>query len=663
MKKNIIGFLLHNKIIFIALIFTFFWLLIYKLIYNKRVYFPYEYEIGKVWKYKNLISEYDFYIFKDNISYKKEIDSIKNYIPLYFIFDENANQSILNKIKALKKDSVSSKYNKLETIISQYILPDSFEYIKKTPSLITIINDNKSIREEKLSYELETLNEVKKNILADTTIKKHISTAIIKDLKPNLIFYKDLYDSIYNESIKLISNIDKVFKKGDIIISNGEVITPEKHKYISQYKQSLNNIKNKFAVLGGLLYLLVLFIFIFLFLFYYEREILLHITKSLFIMLIITLFVYISTFFSEAENIYLISFTLIPIIIRSFYDSRTALFIYIMTILIIAPVVISSLEFIFTQFIAGVTATLSLVNVRKRGQLFITALLIFLSYSVSYTCYELLTGNNIINIIKNKTYLFFAGNAAIVLASYPIIYIFEKFFGFVSEVTLIELTNTNHPLLRLLAEKAPGTFQHSLMLANLAEEISYKIHANPLLVRAGALFHDVGKIGLPMYFTENQIQNINPHKDLQYDKSIEIITGHVSYGVELARKYKLPQPIIDFIETHHGTSIMLYFYKTYKSDHIDEYVDVNNFRYKGRKPQTKEQALIMLVDAVEAASHTLKEFTPENIEKLVENIIKNKLEDHQLDEANITLKEINTIIEMLKIRLLNIYHNRIIYPE
>jgi len=401
-----------------------------------------------------------------------------------------------------------------------------------------------------------------------------------------------------------------------------------------------------------------------LFLLNFRKDILEHFIKTLFILSLIVIFILVArlTLTWNAVSIYLIPFTLLPIIIRAFYDSRLALFIHNVTILMIGFFMPNSFEFIFLQIIAGMIAIFSLVNVRRRGQLFMTAIFIFLAYGVLYLGIAVVQEGSF-ESIRWKNFAWFGGNGLMILAAYPLIYIFEKLFGFLSDVTLMELADTNQKLLRTLAEKAPGTFQHSMQVANLAEEVIFKIGGNSLLIRTGALYHDIGKMGLPHFFIENQGIGTNPHDEIEIEKSVEIITGHVQFGIEMAHKYKLPEPVIDFIRTHHGNTKVQYFYKTFIKKFPESSVDLQKFTYKGQPPSTKETAVLMMADAVEASARSLKVYTEQKINELVENIISYQMTEKQFDNAAITLREISEAKEILKKKLKNIYHSRIEYPK
>jgi cyclic-di-AMP phosphodiesterase PgpH len=325
---------------------------------------------------------------------------------------------------------------------------------------------------------------------------------------------------------------------------------------------------------------------------------------------------------------------------------------------IIAP---NGFEFVFLQIITGMIAIFSLASVRRRNQLFFSAFLIFCTYSLVYFCMSIIYNGGLVNI-EWSHYIWFLANCLLLLMSYPLIYIFERIFGFLSDVTLLELADTNRSLLRSLEEKAPGTFQHSLQVANLCEETIYKIGGDPLLVRAGALYHDIGKMDIPYFFIENQVLGFNPHDEIDFEKSAEIIISHVEHGVKIAKKHGIPEPIIDFIRTHHGNSKVQYFYKSFIKKYPESEVEIDKFTYPGPCPFSKETSVLMMADSVEAASRSLKVIDEKTISDLVEEIINYQINENQHADANLTFKDVSTIKKILKKKLKNIYHERIQYP-
>lgn len=407
------------------------------------------------------------------------------------------------------------------------------------------------------------------------------------------------------------------------------------------------------------------YLVLWLFLSHFRSEVLGVTRKTLFIILTTLSFILLTRLvmiYFQANVLYLIPYAIIPVVIRTFYDSRLALFILLISIIISGFMVPDPFNFIFINFITGMVAIFTLSNIYRKGKLFITAGWVFLSYSVLYAGFHLMNDGSFVNIKLSDFYLF-AGNGLLVLISYPILFVFEMKFLFLSDSTLLELADTNQPLLRKLAVEAPGSFQHSLQVANLAEEAARITGANLLLVRTGALYHDIGKIANPDFFIENQIDGSSPHEILEPEESARIIINHVRSGVTLARNYKLPVQIIDFIRTHHGTTVAYFFFKKYTDTHPWDTSKEQDFTYPGPKPFSKETAVVMMADAVEAASRSMVSYTEETISEMVERVIYLQEQDGQFSDIPLTFKDISDIKDSFKKRLQNIYHIRIAYPE
>jgi hypothetical protein len=418
-------------------------------------------------------------------------------------------------------------------------------------------------------------------------------------------------------------------------------------------------------ILGTLILVSSCYLVLWLFLSHFRSEVLDVTRKTLFIILTILSFVTLTRFaitFADKNVLFLIPIVIIPVVIRTFYDARLALFILLITIMISGFMVPDPFVYIFMSFISGMVAIFTLTNIYRRAKLFITSLTVLISYSAIYLGLNLMHSGNFDNLKLSAFYLF-AGNGLLVLISYPIISVFEMKFLFLSDSTLLELADTNQPLLRKLAEEAPGSFQHSLQVANLAEEAARITGANLLLVRTGALYHDIGKIANPAYYIENQKDDLSPHESLNPEDSAKVIINHVRNGVILAKNFKLPIQIIDFIKTHHGTTIAYFFFKKYTDLHPWDTSKEKDFTYPGPKPFSKETAVIMMADAVEASSRSLLKYTEESISELVERIIYLQEQDGQFSEVPLTFKDISDIKSAFKKRLSNIYHIRVAYPE
>jgi len=458
-------------------------------------------------------------------------------------------------------------------------------------------------------------------------------------------------------------------QSGERIISRGEIVTDEKFRILeslkreSETKLGLSDRMN-ISMLGKVMLAMISMVILYLFLYNFRRAVLQKFQDTIFILLLILLTATLAslTIRQGVLSIYVLPFAIVPIMIRTFFDSRLALFVHLLTVLVIGFWAPNSFEFVFLNIIAGIVAIFSLTNSYRRGILFQTSVSIAIIYSAVYFAFSVIQEGNL-RTIDYRPFLWFGGNGLLILTSYPLIFIFEKTFGFISESTLFELSDSNQPLLRKLSEKAPGTFQHSLQVANLAEEVVYEIGGNSLLIRTGALYHDIGKMTEPLFFIENHTVDFNPHDDLEFEKSAEIIIGHVTKGIEIARKYKLPEPVIDFIRTHHGTTLVQYFYRSFLKKHPSQEADISRFSYPGPKPFTRETAIVMMADSVEASSRSLKVKNEESLKELVNFIINEQIRIGQFDNAQITLSEITQIKEILISKLINIHHIRIEYPR
>jgi putative nucleotidyltransferase with HDIG domain len=703
--KQIIGFLINNLkrigIFFLFLIAIAFivWLL------PKETRYKYEYQKGKPWLHETLISPFDFPIHKNEKELKHEKDSILLNSPPYFSQTEDVLQkqtedfkinfnnvwdsvykvdsTEILKLFAKTENSKDLIFSWCRSLLSDIYsnpgiiqFPDSLKELQQTALIIYVHRGNV---EEEFQF-----NSFRNQSDAITYANKQVSTLIIDKFQGNSIIdkiFKELYfpkfiipNTFFDSETSLLTRSQMVsgislsrgmVQSGEKIISTGEIVTGEKYNILESLRNEYElTTYNPALIIGQTIAILVGMLMIVLFLLNFRKDILEHFTKTLFILTLIVFFIFLARFALtwNVLSIYLIPFTLLPIIIRAFYDSRLALFIHNVTMLMIGFFMPNSFEFVFLQIIAGMMAIFSLANVRRRGQLFMAAIFIFMAYSVVYFGIAVVQEGSFESMHWNN-FAWFAGNGLMILAAYPLIFIFEKIFGFLSDVTLMELADTNQGLLRTLAEKAPGTFQHSMQVANLAEEVIFKIGGNSLLIRAGALYHDIGKMGLPHFYIENQGQGSNPHDEIDLEKSAEIITGHVPYGIETARKFRLPEPVIDFIRSHHGNTKVQYFYKTFIKNFPESKVDLYKFTYKGLPPTTKETAVLMMADAVEASARSLKVYTEQSINELVEKIISYQLEEKQFDNAAITLKEISEAKEIFKKKLKNIYHSRIEYPK
>lgn len=651
--------------------------------------FKYEYQKGFPWRHDNLVAPFDFAILKSTQEIEKEkTELLKTVIP-YFkcdtsVYKESINKfntdllTILDSSEIVKSDIINTIEINLKQIYESGILQRSVETFtelagkteikKRVGTLVTTIGIEK-LYSEKSAYNLfNTLlqslaeeNPKHQNWLKNILPKKYIVA--------NLTFDEITTQKDIDEVIEKISATRGMVQIGERIILEGEIVNSEKFQMLQSLKASFEKERgkgiNRYMVsIGKGLLIIILLALIFAFLYIYRRDILNQFSKLTFLMLFMVSMVLLSGFINTFPNlhIYLVPLVIFPIIVRTFFDSRTAIFMLIITTLLIGFYAPNNYEYILLQVSAGIVAVFSLNKMHRRSHLILATLWVLLTYSLVYAALNLIYEGSILSF-NYEMLKWFVISSVLILLVYPLIYIFEKLFGFISDVTLIEISDSNQPLLRKLAEEAPGTFQHSMQIANLAEEVILKIGGNPFLVRAGALYHDIGKIGRPNFFIENQAFGMNPHDKMSHLKSAEIIIDHVKNGIKMAQKYKLPAPIIEFISTHHGTTKAKYFYIKYKQDNPGKKIDESSFIYPGPLPKSKEAAVVMLVDGIEAASRSLPEKTYGNLQELINNMVDQKIKDKQLDHSDLTFNDINIIKETLLNKLITIYHIRIEYPK
>lgn len=661
------------------------------IIFPKQGKFKYEFQKGRPWMHNDLMASYDFAILKPQEEIDLEKERILSQVKPYFIFDttivNEKSTELISRFEALwttrytpsedfeksKEENWKACQNIFNTIAETGIiesLPEA-EQIKLEDQLILIKgNEAKTI----FLSELFTIQKAHEFLKQELAGKQSLDTLLLLSTLENSLFRNISFDAkkTNNERNIALNNISLargMVQSGERIISKGELVIGEKFMILEslrkEYESQLGSQASYYMILAGLIILIsISIIVLFFFLMYFRRDIFLSNKKIALILLLIIMMVFITSLVIKYNvgYLYMVPICIIPIIIRAFFGTRPALYVHIITIIIIGILVPNSFEFVFSQLVAGIIAIISVVQLQKRAQFFMSSMMIFLTYSAVYTGLGLMQEGSISGLDWHY-FLLFAGSAILTLFSYPLIYLFEKMFGLITDVTLIELSNTNSKLLRELSAKAPGTFQHSMQVANLAEEILYEIGGNTLLARTGALYHDIGKMEAPVFFTENQMTHSNPHDKLSPDESSKIIIRHIRRGVEIARKNRLPLQIIDFIKTHQGNRRVEYFYKMKLKDTPADQINEKKFSYPGPIPNSRETAVVMMADSVEAASKSLKEPDEKSISELVERIIESQIEHKQFIYSNITFREITRIKEILKKKLQNIYHLRIDYPK
>jgi hypothetical protein len=641
--------------------------------------FKYEFQKGKPWQYENLYAPIDFSIQKSGDEIAQEQLSIRNTKTDYYNFDASIVATLKSNVKKeLEQLATSNAYSARQqrnmlnlgmAVIDSIYAKGVFEN-NPGSNTIVLVRNNEAIpmapndfidlegAKRRVSLQVSRSNVVDKAGL-ENTVQSHI--------KPNLFYDETLTESALQQELSKISYTRGEVSEGRLIIAKGEVVEAENFKILNslkeEYESELWQGNNYYYIMLGYTILVALvLIMLFLFLKRYRNEIFKNNNKVTFIFFNILLMVLATTLMvkNNESYVYGVPLCILPLVLKNFFDARLGLFVHVLTVLILGFVVPNSFEYIFLQIIAGIVTILTASELYKRANLFISVGQITLIYIIGYFAFHAIHEGNLENI---EWILFgvFVLNGLLTLFAQPLIYMFEKLFGLISDVSLLELSDTNSKLLKKLSDKAPGTFHHSLQVANLAEAAANEIGANAMLVRVGALYHDIGKMEKPTFFTENQVTNVNPHDDLPPRESAKIIIDHVIQGIEIARKNNLPDRIIDFIRTHHGTTLVYYFYK--KQQELEAAVDENDFRYPGPIPFSKETAILMMSDAVEAASKSLKNPTFLVIDEFVEKIVKGQMQANQFLNANITLKEIEMVKKVLKQKLTNIYHLRVEYPE
>ena len=649
--------------------------------------FKYSFENGRPWQSENLYAPFDFAIKKSADEINSEIEDVKLNTPLFFEIDTrsktNSETRITKRFRELNADTLFINYKNVDLeIIKNYsikiindvyntgLLDENFDFNKN--QIISILLDNKQIKLTKFDLLIKPeslLLFVNNKILEYDTekYKSEIISVVFDLISPNLSFNESLSIKALEESENKISPNRGFIEKETLIISKGEIVEGEKLNILESLKKEYEVNDGSFSelyliIIAYSLLVILSLLMIVLFIRKFEKEIYENNNRIAFVYFNITLIILITTWVIDFNSnyVYIIPLCIIPLLFKAFFDSRIAFFIHSVTIMLLGFVVPNSYEFIFLNIIAGVVTILTSDNIYKRANLFIAVAQITFVYMLAYFSFYVIHEGTIENL-PMFNFLLFILCGLLTLFIYPLIYIYEKLFVLVSDVSLLELSDTNSKLMKELSDKAPGTFHHSLNVANLAEACANKINANALLSRVGALHHDIGKINNPSYFTENQLSEQNPHDKLNSEKSVSIIKDHVKDGINIAKNAGLPDRIIDFIRTHHGTNLISYFYSKHLSE--DGVKGKKEFCYDGPKPFSIEMALVMMCDSVEAATKSLDKPDNFKIDNFVETIIDKQIEEDQFVDCELTFKNISTIKSVLKEKLKNIYHVRIEYPE
>ncbi|MAW94783.1 MULTISPECIES: HDIG domain-containing metalloprotein [unclassified Leeuwenhoekiella] len=651
-------------------------------LFPKSGKFQFDFQQNKPWQYDNLYAPVDFAILKSDDQLEKERAEARDNIIPYFNYDQDianeAKAAYENQFASVFTDSIFKNRQKELKTFGRQILDDIYKY--------GVISDLTAFEDGRKIY-LRRGNEIEETSIENLNTTDEITTLINRRLvngpyvqavnrfkelfydivQANVFYDEKLTTKELNAELSKIAPTKGVVNKGSRIVAKGEIVEQKTYQVLkslqAEYEsQTWTASKYNWVVFGYVLLVSVALSMLLLFIRNYREQVFENNTKVTFIFFNIILMVLFTTLIVkyDANYVYVVPLCILPLVIKAFFDARLGLFTHVIAILLLGFIVPNTSEYMFLQVIAGIVTILTVSELYKRANLFISVGQITFIYILGYFAFHIIHEGTIDNL-EWETFSTFIITGLATLFVQPLIYAYEKIFGLVSDLSLLELTDTNSKLLKELANKAPGTFHHSLNVANLAEAAANEIGANSMLVRVGALYHDIGKMVNPTDFTENQSTGINTHEDLSPDESARIIIDHVLNGIEIARKNNLPDRVIDFIRTHHGTSTVYYFYK--KAQEQDGEVNIEDFKYPGPLPFSKETAILMMSDSVEAASKSLKNPTSVLIDSFVEKIINKQMDENQFLNANITFKEIQTIKKVLKLKLNNIYHLRIEYPE
>ena len=647
----------------------------------------FSYEQNQPWKYPLLTADFDIPILRDSTSIRILRDSIDRTFVPFVKRDEATEKANISRFNSLIANEATPQQAKLLTsLLSQTyqegILENSLiDQLHKnsTQTLRLVVNENDQAKEIVALDAKPMFSERKAYSFIDSAydarktkgmppLSQDIIKAINLSLTANIIL-DSLTDSKYRDQEYLtVNGALGVIKTGQRIVDRGEIITPQIYTNLNTYQEMLatrqsDRHDHTYFIIGQGLYIAVILATLYIFLSIYRSRFFSDIRKMTFLVTFITLFTLFAILMFEnvIQGLFVVPFAAVPVIVLVFFDSRTAIFSLITTVFLAALVSTYPLQFLFMELTVGLVATFSIWQLDRRSQLLRTAVLSLITYVFTYFVMMLIMEGNF-SQFSWRILVMFVINSVILSFAYVLILVIEKVFGFTSAVTLVELSDINSPLLRRLAEEAPGTFQHSIQVSTIAAEAARAVGANTTLVRTGALYHDIGKLSSPIFFTENQ-HGINPHVGLDPVTSAKKIISHVTEGATLANKHKLPALIKSFIMEHHGKGMAKYFYTTAVNNNPDKVIDKADFSYPGPNPQSIETSILMMADAVEAASRSLTDYSPESIDRLVENIINGQISDGMFKESPISFRDVEIIKKVFKQRLATIYHTRVRYPE
>lgn len=657
--------------------------------FPRQTRFAYDFQQGRPWLHDDLIAPFNYAVLKSEEELENDLgEALSDFRPFFRRIPEMAEEQEMRFVQEFDRNwqerfgetdgrararNLEEGFRLLDSVFNRGVISWEGAPAEGNPDYSFRLIEGRTATRHRISDFL-TMSEaylwISEQLEANPGLEKELLLSLIENAMAANIVYDGQYTDLTREA-----ELDKIplsrgmVQQGEKIISRGELVTAEKFQLLESFKAEFQKQAGQTSIeyvlyAGQFLLVSISIVVLALFLWFFRREVFFDNRRLVLILLSVSFMVFITSQVVKAEVdwLFLLPVCIVPIIIRAFFDNRLALYVHIITIIIIGFLVPRSFEFVFMQFVAGIVAIFSMVHLRRRSQLFFTAMLVFLTYSAIYFGLSLAHSGTAAGI-DWLNFAYFGGAATLTLFAYPLIFLFERLFALPTDFSLLELADTNNPLLRELNLNAPGTFQHSLQVANLAEEAVIQIGGSSLLTRTGALYHDIGKMNNPMYFTENQATGFNPHDDIPREESARIIINHVIEGIEMARKKNIPEYIIDFIRTHHGTTTARYFFSMYKKENPGMETDIKVFSYPGPRPFSKETAVVMMADSVEAASRSMRKPDERSISELVEKIIDTQITEKQFENANITFKDITVVKKIFKRRLMNMYHVRIVYPS
>lgn len=642
--------------------------------------FKYSFYLGKPWLHEELTAPFDFPILKTEQDLIEEKEAIEKGKALYFIYDtaiknkiiENYDYHILNddNQKELRLIGIGI----IDSICKRGLVSDEWSNNNKR-----IIINAKSLNVDRVltlhsvpeaiaGYESYAMNNDKEGVVMNEALKSRLTNVLLKSLEWNIVYDDEMTKKVLDDDLNKISSTHGLVQKGERIISSGEIVTKDKYQILSSlknYYEDSNSNENKFVYITiGQTIIITLLLVVFIIFVYFIRPQLMYDNRRLMLIMVISMLcILIETFIIEhyPALIWVNPILIVPVMIKAFSDSRIAFIVHFTVVMILGLVAPDGFNFVLIQMIAGYATILIYYNLQKRSQFIMISIIAFFAYSLTTVGLFLIQSSS----IRDFPYYMgvsFAINSLLLMMAYPLIFIFEKIFGITTDMTFLEISDINNPVLKEMSQVAPGTFQHSVMVSNIAEDLINEIGGNPLLVRAGAMYHDIGKMDNAYLFTENQYGAANPHDNMSPEDSAKIIIDHVTNGVKLAKKNNLPEEIIDLIRTHHGTKRTEFFYRQAVRENGEENVDKSEYTYRGPIPKTREQCILMISDTVEAASKSLKQPDEKSINDLVDRLMTEMLNSGQFSKSDLKLNDISKIKKMLKTKLASIYHLRIAYP-